>query len=46
VLAAHVNMGSYSWLRYFTQGATTIVLETLAGCFVLSVFCENLIMDP
>jgi hypothetical protein len=21
-------------------------LETLAGCFVLSVFCENLIVDP
>jgi hypothetical protein len=21
-------------------------LETLAGCFVLSVFCESLIMDP
>jgi hypothetical protein len=20
--------------------------ETLAGCFVLSVFCESLIMDP
>jgi hypothetical protein len=21
-------------------------LETLAGCFVLSVFCENMIVDP
>jgi hypothetical protein len=21
-------------------------LETLAGCFVLSVFCESLIVDP
>jgi hypothetical protein len=46
VVAAHVNMGTYSWLRYLTQGASTIDLETLAGCFVLSVFCESLIVDP
>jgi hypothetical protein len=31
VLAAHVNMGSYSWLRYLTQGATTIVFRNLSG---------------
>jgi hypothetical protein len=31
VLAAHVNMGTYSWLRYLTQGATTIVFRNLSG---------------
>jgi hypothetical protein len=30
-LAAHVNMGMYSWLRYLTQGATTIVFRNLSG---------------
>jgi hypothetical protein len=46
VVAAHIYMGTYSWLRYLTQRASTLTLETLAGCFVLSVFCESLIMDP
>jgi hypothetical protein len=30
-LAAHVNMGTYSWLRYLTQGASTIVFRNLSG---------------
>jgi hypothetical protein len=46
VVAAHVNMGTYSWLRYLTQRASTPTLETLAGCFVLRVFCESLKVDP
>jgi hypothetical protein len=46
MVVAHVDMGTYSWLRYLTQRVSTPTLETLAGCFVLSVFCESLIMDP
>jgi hypothetical protein len=31
VLAAHVIMGTYSWLRYLTQGVTTIGFRNLSG---------------
>jgi hypothetical protein len=46
VLASHVNMGTYSCLRYLTQGATTIVFRNLSGLLRIKVFCESLIMDP
>jgi hypothetical protein len=31
VLASHVNMGTYSWLRYLTQGASTVDFRNLSG---------------
>jgi hypothetical protein len=46
MVAAHVNMGTYSWLRYLTRRASTPSLETLAGCLALRVFYESLIVDP
>jgi hypothetical protein len=45
-VAAHVNMGWQSWLSYLTQRAINTDVETLAGGFVLRIFCESLIMDP
>jgi hypothetical protein len=45
LVTAHVNMGVFlakvPHLEVHHTG-----LETLARCFVLSVFCESLIVDP
>jgi hypothetical protein len=30
-VAAYVNMGAYFWLRYLTQGASTIDFINLSG---------------
>jgi hypothetical protein len=46
MVAAQVNMGWYYWLRYLTQRVTTSTWKFLAGCFVLNVFFESLIVDP
>jgi hypothetical protein len=45
-VAAHVNMGWYSWLSYLAQRVTNIDVETLACGVVLRIFYESLIMDP
>jgi hypothetical protein len=31
VVAAHINMGTYSWLRYLTQEASIIDFRNLSG---------------
>ena len=38
--------GRQSWLSYLTQRAINTDVETLAGGFVLRIFCESLIVDP